>query len=256
MQEALTTVLGVMLAALLAFWFDRQKRREEDEFRLKQEVFFDASEAVHRFLMYFMSIPDRPFPKDGKTDTEAVEVSIALNKLHFFCSLETITCVTKFSALMGKAVAEAVAAKMPSGFIAEDIKILDMQIAGYEATDARLQQEIELLLQSAPTNLLIARYKQKMADNFSLMAGCHGRKSELAKEQYVEIEKCRDVVFKYLLPLSEISRELLLLARDELKFDIDRDAYHSLMEQTAHEGNQRLETFIDSIRAQVNERMK
>ena len=82
MKEALTTVLGVMLVALLAFWFDRQKRREEEEFRLKQEAFFQASDAVHRFLMYLMSIPDRTLPKDGKTDPEAVEVCITAKCSH------------------------------------------------------------------------------------------------------------------------------------------------------------------------------
>jgi hypothetical protein len=256
MREALTTVFGVMLAALLAFWFDRQKRREENEFRLKQEAFFDAAEAVQRFFIYYMTIPDRTLPRAGKTDTEAVEVSIALNKLHFFCSLGTITCVTKFNALMGRSVTDAVAAKMLSGFIAEDVKVLDMRIASYEATNAQLQQETEILLQSDPNNPLIARYKHQRADTFRLIAECHGRKSELAKAQYAETEKCRNVVSQNLMPLSEIARELLLLARDELKFDIDRDAYHALMEQSANEGQQRLTNFIETIRSEVNGRMQ
>ncbi|MCF7816597.1 MAG: hypothetical protein K9M54_01845 [Kiritimatiellales bacterium] len=256
MQEALTTVLGVMLAALLAFWFDRQKRREETEFRLKQEVLLQASEAVHRFFMYYMSIPDRPLPQGGSTDAEATEVTVALNKLHFFCSLETIECVCRFSCLLGKAMTDAVAAKMPSGFIAVDIKAMDVQIAAFEATNARLQQETEMLLQSDPMSPSIHLCKEQISETYRVIAECYGGKGELFKQQYAETEKCRDVVFSYLKPLSKMSRELLLLARDELRFKIDRAKYHSLMNQVADEGMQHLDNFVNTIRTQIKEKME
>ena len=58
--------------AWLAFQYDRKKRREENEFCLKQEAFFDAAEAVQRFFIYYMTIPDRTLPRDGKTDPEDI----------------------------------------------------------------------------------------------------------------------------------------------------------------------------------------
>lgn len=71
-----------------------------------------------------------------------------------------------------------------------------------------------------------------------------------------EVEKCRDVVLKNLMPLSEASRDLLLMARDELKFNIDRKKYHALMNRVADEGQQRLTDFMNTVREEANKRMQ
>jgi flagellar biosynthesis GTPase FlhF len=255
MKEALTTVLGVMLAALLAFWLDRRKRREENEFRLKQESLLRAVEAAQRFMSFFMSLPDGPLPQAGDSVPESAELPVAFARVHFFCSLKTIECSNRLNTLFNRAIMDVMKFKLSAGLLGEDVKVLDMQIASYEATNARIQRETELLLESNPNNPLVARYKEQSAEIFRLMAECCRKKSELAKQQYLFTEKCRDAVIQKMPELAEQFRALMLCTRDELKFKIDRQKYSQIIKQDAEENKLRLKDYLTAIRSQVSGKM-
>lgn len=255
MQQALTTILGLILAALLAFWFDRQKRREENEFRLKKESLLNAVEAAQRFLSFLLTLPDCPLPQAGASVPETAELPVALSRLHFFCSLKTIECSSRLSTLFNHAIFDAMKFKMSVGLLGEDIKVLDMQIASYEATNARLQRETEILLESDPHSPLIARYKEQSAETFRLTAECCREKSEMAKQQYLLTEKCRDTVIQKMPELADQFRALMLCTRDELKFKINRKKYTQIINQDTKENKLRLNDYLTAIRNQVAGKM-
>lgn len=235
---------------------ERTKRREEREFRAKQESIILASEAVTRFLIYFVSIPDKQLPQDGSVAPEVVELGVALNKLHFFCSLNTIEKATHLSQVLDKAFLDVIKAKMPSAFAFEDIKGIDLEILGIEKSNAVLQEEIRALLFSDPQSPIIADRHNQLAQNFQQISELHGRRVSLFKEKYHETEKCRDVVAKYLKTIYEASRDVLLLAREELDFPIDATRYKEIMDDRIEFVGKNLEEFFAHIRSEVEKKMK
>ena len=81
---------------------ERKKIKEEKEFRAKQEALIQASEAFTRFLTYFITLPDRQLPQDGNVPPEVTELGVAINKLHFYCSLNTIKSSVHLSRILNK----------------------------------------------------------------------------------------------------------------------------------------------------------
>ena len=235
---------------------ERTKRREEKEFRAKQEALIAASEAFSRYLTYFISIPDRQLPQDGSVAPEITELGVALNKLHFYCSLNTIEKSTHLGQILNEVVSDAMKAKMPSAFIFEDLKAIDIEISGIEKSNAVLQEEIRALLVSDPQSPIIVSHRNQLAQNFQRISECHARKVDLFKKKYHETEKCRDVVAKHLKTIYEASSDVLLLAREELDFPIDEPRYKSIMDESVESMEKNLKDLYVHIRSEVEKKMK
>ena len=235
---------------------EREKKREEREFTAKQESLLYAAEAVTRFLTYYVTIPDRELPQDGSVANEVTEMGVALNRLHFYCNLETIEKSTQLGQILNEAVTEAMTAKMPAAFTVEEIKGIDLEISGFERINATLNEEIRALLFSDPQNDLIVSHRQQLATNFQNIADLHGRKVELIKRKYIETEKCRDVVSRHLRTIYEASRDILLLARRELSFPIEEENYKRIMDSRIDAMEKNLEDLYAEIRKQVEERIQ
>jgi len=235
---------------------ERTKRREEREFRAKQESLILASEAVTRFLTYFLSIPDRQLPQGGSVAPEITELGVALNKLHFYCSLNTIERATRLSKILDEAVSDAMKSKMPSAFIFEDIKAIDRKVSGIEKSNAVLQEEIRALLLSEPHSPIIVSHRNQLAQSFQHISECHGKRIELLKKQYHEIEKCRDVVTKHMKTIFQASRDVLLLAREELDFPIDETKYKAIMDERIESMEKNIEELYVHIRSEVEKKIK
>ena len=169
--------------------------------------------------------------------------------------LETIECANQLGTLFNFAVMTAMELKLSVGLLGEDMKVLDLKIASHEATNGRLQQETEILLQSDPGNLLVARYKEQSAETFRHIAECHRKKSELAEQQYLLTEKCRDAVIQKMPELAEKFRDLQLCAREELKFKINRQKYKQVVNQDAEKNKQRFNDHLSAIRSPVSDKM-
>lgn len=101
---------------------EREKSRKEREFNLKQNALLSAAEAVTRFIIYYMTLPDRKLPADGTVAGEPTELPVALNRLHFFCDLETIEQSIRLGQVTNEVVSEAMKAKLPSVFIVAEIE--------------------------------------------------------------------------------------------------------------------------------------
>lgn len=235
---------------------ERTKRREEREFRAKQESIILASEAVTRFLTYFVSIPDKQLPQDGSVAPEVAELGVALNKLHFFCSLNTIEKLTHLGQVLDKAFFDVIKAKMPSAFAFEDIKVIALKISDIEKSNAVLQEEIRSLLFSDPQSPIIAGHHTQIAQNLQQISELHKRRGSLFKEKYHKTEKCRDVVAKCLKTIYEASRDVLLLVREELDFPIDETRYKKIMDNRIESMKKDIEELFAHIRSEVEKKMK
>lgn len=234
----------------------RTKSREEREFRAKQESLILASEAFTRFLTYFISIPDRQLPQDGSVAPENTELAVALNKLHFYCSLNTIEKSTHLGQILNHIVSDTMKAKLPSAFIFEQLKAIDLEISGLEKSNAVLQEEIRALLLSDPQSPIIVSHRNQLAQNFQRISESHARKIDLFKKKYHETEKCRDVVANHLKTIYESSRDVLLLAREELDFPIDEPRYKSIMDESVESMEKNLKDLYVHIRREVEKKMK
>ncbi len=233
-----------------------KKQRDEREYRAKQDTLMCATEAVTRFLSYYLSIPDKTISADGSVASEITELGVAMNKLHFFCKMETIESSTRLSQILNEVVSEAMKAKMPAVFIGGELNAIDVEAAGLEKEISIAQEEIKTLLFSDPQSSLIGTHREQLAESFRRLSHCHGRRVELFKEQYRETEKCRDVVITHLKEIYEASRDVLLLAREELNFSIDENRYRNVMDTRIRSMEENYKKFSANIRLQVEDKMK
>ncbi len=234
---------------------ERRKTKENREFSAKQGALLAASEAVTRFISYYLSLADRILPGNGFIAEEVTEMDVALNRLHYYCSLETIEQSIRLSSVLDKAVVEAMKAKMPSAFITEELKLIDFQVSAFEKMNMRIQEEINAILQSDPQNPIIISHKEQLAENFKKIADLCGKKPDLIKQRYIETEKCRDVISQNLKTIYEASRDVLLLARQELSFPIDRERYRSIIDNRLELMTRNLQDLTE-IRKQVLSKMQ
>jgi hypothetical protein len=235
---------------------ERRKTREEREFSAKQAVLLAASDAVTRFITYYLSLADRTLPSDGIVAEEVAEIGVAMNRLHFYCSIETIEKAAHLGQVLSKAFTESIIAKMPSAFINEDLKAIDTQILGLEKMNANFQEEIKSILQCDPHNPLIISHRNQLAQNFKTIADLHGNRVELIKQKYIETEKCRDVIKQNLKTIYDALRDVLLFARQELSFSIDQERYKALITEQTESTIRNLEECLAEIRKQVLSKMQ
>ena len=235
---------------------ERRKTQEDREFLAKQGVLLAASEAVTRFISYYLSLADRILPSDGIVAEEVTEMAVAMNRLHFYCNIETIEKATHLGQILNKAFTESIIAKMPSAFINEDLKVIDIRILGLEKTYADLQEEIKLILQQDPHNPLIISHRVQLAQNSQTIADLHGKRVDLIKQKYIETEKCRDVIKQNLKTIYDALRDVLLFARQELSFSIDQERYKALITEQTELAIRNLEECLAEIRKQILSKMQ
>ena len=235
---------------------EREKARKEREFKAKQDALLVAAEAVSHYITYYITLADRLLPSDGTVADEVAEIGVALNRLHFYCNLETIEKSTHLGQILGEVVSEAMKAKMPSAFTHEELKAIDVQTSSFEKINTVIQGEIQALLQADPNNQILISHIEQLPKNFQTITELYNNKVELFKRKYIETEKCRDVIKKNLRIIYESSRDVLLLARKELAFPIDETRYKEIMDERIKSMEASLESLFSEIRKQVEEKMK
>ncbi|MDP8211737.1 MAG: hypothetical protein P9X22_00415 [Candidatus Zapsychrus exili] len=237
-------------------WEEREKARKEREFLAKHKALLSAAESVTRFINYYMTLPDRELPKDGTTPDDVAEMGVTLNNLHFYCDIETIQHSIDMSQILSTSFTKALKAKMPSMFIADDIKIIDLQIVGLETMNSQFQQEILALLSSDSSKPLLISNRQQLVTNFKKIAELHGRKVTLIKAKYHATEACRDVIRKDLKEIYGALGNVLLMARRELAFPIDESQYATMLNRATELALANMESLFDEIRAQIAQKLQ
>jgi len=235
---------------------ERRKIKEEREFSSKQSAFMLASEALVRFLQYYISLPYRILPDDGTVPEEFNEFRVAFNRLHFYCELETIEKLASLEQILSKAYCEALNVKMPSAFIAEELKVIDVRISGIEQMNTKVQDEIIAMIQSGPGNPLLASKYEQQAKNNHKIGDLHGQRVELIKRGYVETEKCLNVVIANMKTVNKSLSDVLLCARRELSFDIDEEHYRTFINKHAKSMDETGEKFLAEIHRQIHDKMQ
>ena len=235
---------------------EREKAKEEREFSAKHKALLSAAESVTRFLNYYMTLSDRELPKDGIIPDEVSEMAVTLNRLHFYCDMDTIKQSIAMGQILSRSYTHALKAKMPSMFIAEDIKIIDLQIAAMEKMNSQFQQEIIALLSADYSSPLIASHRQQLASNFKSIAELHAKKANLIKAKYHATEVCRDVIIKDLKEVYEALCNVLLMARRELAFPIDEREYTTILTQATETTLANTESLLGEIRTAIAQKLQ
>lgn len=235
---------------------ERKKAREEREFLAKHKALLSAAESVTRFLNYYMTLSDRELPKDGTIPDEISEMTITLNRIHFYCNMDTIKQSITMSQILNGSYTQALKAKMPSMFIAEDIKIIDLQIVGMEKINSQLQQEIVALLSADYSSPLLVSHRQQLATNFNSIAELYAKKSTLIKKKYDATEACRNVIIKDLKEVCKAISAVLLMARRELAFPIDECEYTDMLTQVTESTLANMKSFLDEIRTEIAKKLQ
>lgn len=235
---------------------EREKSREEREFLTKHKALLLAAESVTRFLNYYMTLPDRELPKDGTTPNEISEMAVSLNRLHFYCDMDSIKQSLSLGQILSRAYTQALKAKMPAMFIAENIKVIDLQIAAMEKINSQLQQEIVALLSADHSSPLIVSHRQQLANNFKSITELHAKKTGLIKEKYLATEACRDLITKDLKEIYEALRNVLLMARRELAFPIDEREYTTMLTQVTESSLTDMKSLLDEIRVEIKRKLQ
>ena len=235
---------------------EREKAREERKFLAKHKAILSAADSVTRFLNYYMTLSDRELPTDGIIPDAVSEMAVTLNRLHFYCGIDTIKQSMTMSQILSRSYAQAVKAKMPSMFIAEDIKGIDLQIAAMEKINGQLQQEIVALLSADYSSPLLVSHRQQLANNFKSIAELHAKKTELIKAKYHATEACRNVIVKDLKGVYEALCNVLLMARRELAFPIDEREYTTMLTQVTESTLADIESLLDEIRIEIAKKLQ
>jgi hypothetical protein len=202
-----------------------------------------------------MTLADREIPKDETIPIEVSEMAVSLNRLHFYCGIDTIRQSTRMGEILSTSYARALKAKMPSMFIGEEIKAVDIRIAALESMNDRFQQEIVALLGTDSLSPLLINHRQQLATNFGSIAEFYSKKVALAKARYQAIEACRDVIAQDLKGVYEAMRAVLLMARRELAFPIDEVEYAALLTQSTDSALAQMESLIKDVRTEINKMM-
>ena len=235
---------------------ERRKTKEEREFSAKKDSLMSACEALARLIDYYFLIPDKNLPKDGNMPKEFTDLNVAFNRLHFYCSMETIEKTSRLSNVLGKAFIEALTARLKSGFIEIDIETIEQEISYLEKWNTSIRDEINALFQSEPENPLHVYNRELLAKNLRKMGDLSGKKCELIELKFVETEKCRDVVFSHIKTIYKSMSKVLMLARKELSFPIDEKKYRDLIVESIEETEKVLKEFFTSIRNQFADKME
>ncbi len=262
MRESIIPFLGVLIGAgasfagvLISLRAERKKAKEEREFIAKHEAFIAALVAVSKFVDYYMTLPDRQLPSNGKTDPGLSEMGIALNRLHFYSGFQTIQDCTKLSETLTLSLIKAIEAKRPSIIIDADIKTLDLQLEFFEKVNSKIEQEILVLIGRDPNSEMILFHREQLVKNYEEISHVHGQRAALIKDRYRAVENCRDVVAKDFQQVHSALSQLLIMARKELSFPIDESRYAKLMEESAAAAKTELKKFLKRNRDEVEKRM-
>lgn len=260
---ALVAFLGVLLTLRVTqrnfetnLKEEREKAKEERAFHAKHTALLSAAESVTQFLNYYITLADRELPKDGTIPIEVSEMAVSLNRLHFYCDMDTIRQSTRMGEVLSASYARALKAKMPSAFIGEEIKAADIRIGAIESMNDHLHQEIVALLGADSSSPLLVNHRQQLAANFRSLGEFHSKKTALVKARYQATEACRDVIAQDLKGVYEAMRAVLLTARRELAFPIDEGEYTALLTRSTDSALSQMESLINEIRAQIGKIMK
>lgn len=235
---------------------EREKVREEREFKTKHEALLSAIESVTRCINYYITLSDRELPKDGTSQAELSEMGVALNRLHFFCGIDTIKQSIALGQVFNTAYTRALKAKMPAMFITEEIKVTEITIANLEKMNDQIQQEIIALLSKDYSSPLIVIHREQLMTNNKTISELHEKNTELIKNKYQLTEDCRDVVLNNLKEIHEALRNLLLMARKELAFSIDEDAYNAMLTPATESAIANTKNLLEEIRTEIKKKMQ
>jgi hypothetical protein len=233
---------------------DRRKIVDDRAYNAKQAAFMAATDAAAKFVDYLITLPDSE-PVASKVAPEAEELNIALNKLHYYCGLDTIKKCIEVAEAFSVGAGEISKAKLESLFLAIDMKGIDVRLGGLQTMIDRLNAQIQTAFQANPQDQQIAFWRGQLANFYGQSGELYRQKGELDVAKYRATEKCRDVMLAQLKGMCGLSVDLLILARRELEFKIPENEYQQLMRAQAQTSFAKMDELMGEVRAQVNKKL-
>jgi len=157
-------------------------------------------------------------------------MAVSLNRLHFYCDMNTIKQSVAMSQILSKSYINVLKAKMPAMFIAEEIKVIDTQIADLG--------------------------RQQLAANTKTISEFYQKRADLIKKKYYATEVCRDVIIKDLKDVYKALQDTLLMVRRELAFPIDEREYTAMLTQANESTSTDMKNFLSEIRAEITKKLQ
>lgn len=257
---SVTTLFGVVLTLRWSqtqhqksVEVEQKRRKEEREYVARRDSLVTANEAVTRFIQFLLTLPDRELPANGELPSEVRDLGISINRLHYFCTLDTLSKMMELGKIMNESVGAAVKAKMPASFLHHDILSVDSEAANLGEINYALKEEIAALLQSSPRDPLIISHRNQIAENHREIVALREKQTELIQKKILATENCRDVVHKAIPGIYNALRDALICARRELSFELDEREYADLMSKNLDELVEYLQRFLADLRNSVRE---
>lgn len=235
---------------------ERRATEADRRFRLKQDAFVAAAEAVLAASGYIFSLPDRMLPMDGSVPPETKDFAAALTKLHYCAELKTIEVVIPLARALTNCLLAGTQAKLPSLLTSEDIRVLDGQVEFWEKQNAEITQLIQAIAQSHPDHQSVTNLVNQRVENRKRIDELLETKVGLVQLRYGQVEACRDVVLKSVAEITPLALSFHLRARDELGFEIDAEKYRQLMSEESQAILDQMQRFVADVRSQVRARME
>lgn len=209
---------------------DRASTDESRKYDAKKASFLRASEAIAKALNYAMTLADRKLPSDGVTDPDLADFGPALVQLHYFAEYQTIEKALEFGRVFASSTGEILRAKVAALQYDWQIEWQQRQIVEGQKRLERLEEEMIILLRADVNHSLLPSLREAIQDVRQKVGAHHGAKGELIRKQMIATSQCRTVMVHQLPAILTLSRDMLLCARQELNFPIERDKYAALMD--------------------------
>jgi hypothetical protein len=232
---------------------DRQKR-EERRFAAKQHAFIAALEAAVPYIHFIVSLPDRDVVP-GKKNPAAEAFGIAMNKLHFYCELETIEEAADFAETGGKIALRLMETRRPVSFIDNDIRDLENAMSYCQNRIQQLNAEANTRIARDPNDPEVIVIRRDATGLTQRILEATERRAALYQSRYEAIARCHEVLVEELPRLIEIQTSLMIAARRELEFKIPVAEYRRLMEGQAERMGAALRSAMERTREEINKRL-
>ena len=259
---SLLTLLGVLITLRWSqishernLAHERLKRKDEREFAARQQTFSAAAEGITTFTHELFTLPDRELVAGSTLDKGLLNMNVALNKLQFYASNETIEKAAIASNSLTNAYAQTVKAKMPAIFLTEEIKALDISIQNFEKLIDELKTEVNILNQKLFQGGAISEKQTMISTYWQEISSLQTKRVELIKARYRSTEGCRDILNKFTPMIFTSQRDLLLSARKELGFDFDTDRYAKFMDAQLQNAIRNMQKMMADIRSEIEKKI-
>jgi hypothetical protein len=247
------------ITALLTNWLIYRKQiiinRDTNVFDAKQQAIQNALRAVSKIQLYIFGFINKPTKEYAPVDAEINELYTALSDLQLYCSKDTIECSYHTKLAVEDTIRKIASKKVKADLTMAEIDSNKIFINKLENLTQTIQAEINALLQSNPSDPIIADKYKRIASIHHDISKCWGNINTLQVRRLAEINICFDEAIKQLPSMLKSVTELLLQSRKELNLTIGEEEFLRIIRNADSQSLSSISQAIDEIRQTTNENL-